>query len=200
MGFHVYRFPTKSMKHCHPKINLKVGDSNFMADPKNVSLKSGSFVTHVKSKTVEEWFSWIEHYRTLSGKSNPPCCIQKSYTLPRNGSKPGDCNGARSGAHVIIGTKRSGKQYIVPVCTYHNDAMMSFFSEGDSFKVNKVTAVRALSSITGNQQKAKQAQPRPRRRSKTTCNATKDNRKKCTAKLHGRYKVNCGRHQHIRFR
>ncbi len=171
-----------------------------MVDKDNVVLPSGSYVTHVKSKTHEGWFSWIAHYRTLSGRTKPGCCVQRSYTLPRNESKPGSCNGVISGAHVTIGQKRTGKQYIVPVCTYHNDAMMSFFKLGDSFKVNNVIAVRALSSITGNQQKARAAPVAPIRRSKTTCNAIKDDGKKCTNKLHGRYRVNCGQHQHPRFR
>jgi hypothetical protein len=71
--------------------------------------------------------------------------------------------------------------------------------KGDSFKVNNTTAIRALKGLTMNQQKSKSdAKLTPP--AKGRCKARQDNRKRCTSKLQGRYRVNCGKHQHPRFR
>ena len=165
----------------------------------NVTLKSGRWVTHIGKKKDYKGFSWIDHYKTISGSNSPKCCVKKNQVLSRNNKKPGTCNGVISGAHVVIGKKGTGKQYIVPTCTYHNDAMKSFFLKGDSFTVNKTTAIRALKGLTKNQQKSKSDTKLPRS-AKGICNAIQDNKKRCTRKLHGRYRVNCGKHQHPRFR
>jgi hypothetical protein len=68
---------------------------------------------------------------------------------------------------VLLGKKPSKKtQWIVPVCASHNDGWGKFVT-GDSMKVKGVYTVRALMSLTKNQQKYGKKYPKKTEASKT---------------------------------
>ena len=175
-------------------------------------LSSRQWVTHVSADQKpkpDEWWSWISHYRKLSGNAQPKCCAIKNQKNS-SGSPIGSCDyrgRPTQGAHVLLGKKPSKKtQWIVPVCAHHNDGYGVFLT-GDPMKVKGVYAVRALMSLTKNQQKygkgsPKKAKARNTKRKKTqkVCKAVQDDGKICGNNLTSPYRVRCGKHQHHRFR
>ena len=175
-------------------------------------LSSGKWVTHVSADQKPEpgeWWSWIEHYRKLSGNTNPRCSAiinQKNGA----GNPIGSCDyrgKPTQGAHVLLGKNPTKKtQWIVPVCANHNDGY-GVFSTGDPMKVKGVYAVRARMGLTKNQQKHGKGTPKKSKKSKTKimktqkfCTAVQDNGKICGNNLTSPYRVRCGKHQHHRFR
>ena len=175
-------------------------------------ISSGRWVTHVSADQKPEpgeWWSWIEHYRKLSGNTNPKCCAFQNQKKA-SGKSIGSCDYRDKptyGAHVLLGKKPSEKtQWIVPVCARHNDGY-GVFVTGDPMRIKSVYAVRALMSLTKNQQKYGKGTPKTsrarntkRKKNQKVCKAVQDNGKICGNNLTFPYRVRCGKHQHHRFR
>ena len=185
--------------------------------PYRKKLAKGKWVTHVSADSKPEpgeWWSWIKHYRKLSGKTKIKCCVFKPQKLKGESIRACTNNGnANTGAHVLLGkSPKSKTQWIVPVCSRHNDGYGDFRT-GDSMKVKSVYSVRARMGLTKNQQMYGKGTPKKslksnRKKKKSTkikkivkiCIAVQDNGDICGSKLSHSYRKRCGKHQHYRFR
>jgi len=128
---------------------------------------------------VKRGFSWIKHYKILSGEKNPRCCAFKPQ-IKSSGLRIGPCDNVNPlrGAHVLIGRKRNNRtQQIVPVCKRHNDDRHSFFNNGDLMKIKATYAVRARKKLTEDQQRSSWFRKKSKKRKKKTLSKSKYSKK-----------------------